>query len=99
MVRLYGTGTVVFPSSPRFPDLLARFPPRSGVRAVIVVTLDRVSSTCGYGVPLMDFVADRERLEEAFAARGEEALPDYWASKNSVSIDALPAVVPQEEPA
>lgn len=99
VVRLYGRGEVVFPAEPGFPELLARFPPRSGVRAVIVVRLDRVSSTCGFAVPLMDYVADRERLEEVFAARGPEALPAYWASKNATSIDGLPAVDTTDEDA
>jgi len=92
VVRLYGRGEVVFTDDDGFAGYVDLFPPRSGVRAVIVVHLDRVSSTCGFGVPLMDFVADRERLEEAFAKRGPDALPDYWASKNAVSVDGLPAV-------
>jgi hypothetical protein len=92
VVRMYGRGEVVLPGDARFDELVGRFPPRSGVRSVIVVALDRVSSTCGFGVPLLDFVADRERLEEAFAAKGDAALPAYWASKNAVSIDGLPAV-------
>jgi hypothetical protein len=92
VVRLYGRGEVVLPDDSRFPDLLARFPPRSGVRAVILVALDRVSTTCGFAVPFMDFVSDRERLEEVFAARGADALPAYWAAKNATSIDGLPAL-------
>ena len=92
VVRLYGRGEVVFTDDDRFAGYASLFPPRSGVRAVIVVHLDRVSSTCGFGVPLMDFVADRARLEEAFAARGPDALADYWASKNAVSVDGLPTM-------
>jgi hypothetical protein len=94
VVRLYGRGEVVFPHDERFGDLADLFPPRSGVRAVIVVALDRVSSTCGFAVPFMDFVADRTRLEDTFAARDPAALPDYWATKNAVSIDGLPAIPP-----
>lgn len=92
VVRLYGRGEVLFPDDERFGEHLALFPPKSGVRSVILVRLDRVSSTCGFAVPFMDFVGDREKLEEVFAARGPEALPDYWASKNAVSVDGLPAV-------
>jgi predicted pyridoxine 5'-phosphate oxidase superfamily flavin-nucleotide-binding protein len=92
VVRLYGRGEVVLPADERFAELAERFPSRSGVRAVIVAHLDRISSTCGFGVPLMDFVADRGRLEEAMAARGEDGVAAYIASKNAVSIDGLPAV-------
>lgn len=92
VVRMYGRGEVVLPDDDRFPDLLALFPPRSGARAVIVISLDRVSSTCGFGVPFMDFVADRERLEEVFAARDDDTIREYWATKNAESIDGLPAL-------
>src|SRR5207253_2313915 len=37
VVRLYGRGEVVFPDDARFAGLVGRFPPRSGVRSVIVV--------------------------------------------------------------
>jgi hypothetical protein len=89
VVRLYGRGEVVFPDDERFAGLRGRFGDFSGVRSVILVSLDRVSSSCGFGVPLMSFVADRDRLETAHAKRGEEAMPAYWASKNSASIDGL----------
>jgi hypothetical protein len=92
VVRLYGRGEVVLPADDRFAELRARFGAFSGVRAVILVALHRVSSTCGYGVPLMSFVADRDRLERAHAKRGEDAMPAYWASKNAVSIDGLPGI-------
>ncbi|MCU1375733.1 MAG: pyridoxamine 5-phosphate oxidase [Actinomycetia bacterium] len=92
VVRLYGRGEVVFAGDERFAELRARFGEFSGVRSIVVVTLDRVSSSCGFGVPLMAFVADRDRLEQAHAKRGEEAMPAYWASKNSASIDGLPGI-------
>lgn len=94
VVRLYGRGEVVFRDDERFGELLALFPELSGPRAVVVVTLERISTTCGFGVPFMDFVADRERLEQAFAARDHEQLVGYWSSKNAQSIDGLPALPP-----
>jgi hypothetical protein len=92
VVRLYGRGEAVWPGDERFAELRALFGSFSGVRSVIVVALDRVSSSCGFGVPLMAFVADRDRLEKAHAARGEEAMPAYWAAKNAASIDGLPGL-------
>ncbi|MCU1380936.1 MAG: pyridoxamine 5-phosphate oxidase [Acidimicrobiales bacterium] len=89
VVRLYGRGEVVFPDDERFAGLRGLFGEFSGVRSVILVALDRVSSSCGFGVPLMAFVADRDRLETAHAKRGEEAMPAYWASRNATSIDGL----------
>jgi hypothetical protein len=91
VVRLYGRGQAVLPDDHRFADLRSRFGDFSGVRSIVLVELDRVSSTCGFGVPLMAFVADRDRLEKAHAARGEEAMPAYWASRTRPASTACPA--------
>ena len=92
ILRLQGRGRPVVPGDDDYDDLLARFAPHSGVRAVVVVTLDRISTSCGFAVPLYDFVGDRDRLEQVWAERGPEALPPYWAEKNAVSIDGLPGL-------
>ena len=40
----------------------AEFPELPGRRAIIDVAVDRVTTSCGYAVPLMDLVDDRDRL-------------------------------------
>jgi hypothetical protein len=92
VVRMYGEGEVVGIDDPRFEELVALFPPRSGVRAVILVRIGRVSTSCGYAVPFMAYVGERERLEEVFAAKSPDEVRDYWRAKNTVSIDGLPAM-------
>lgn len=92
IVRLYGRGRVVFPQDDEFESLVSRFAPRPGIRSVIVADIDRVGSSCGFGVPLMEFSGDRDRLDRWAIAKGEGNLPGYWASKNARSIDGLPAV-------
>src|SRR6195952_5781466 len=59
IVRLHGRGEVLEPASPDFTALASRFPPRPGVRAVIRIRVQRVSTSCGFAVPLMDYRADR----------------------------------------
>lgn len=92
IVRLYGQGRVIFPADETFEALVGRFEPRPGIRSVIVVDVDKVGTSCGFGVPLMDFVEDRDRLSKWAMAKGADAMPGYWASKNAVSLDGLPAV-------
>lgn len=92
IVRLYGRGRVVFPQDDEFVRLVGRFPPRPGIRSVIVADIDKVGSSCGFGVPLMEFSGERDRLDSWAVAKGETNLPGYWASKNARSIDGLPAV-------
>ncbi|MDH3193101.1 MAG: pyridoxamine 5'-phosphate oxidase family protein [Acidimicrobiia bacterium] len=92
IVRLYGRGRVIFPDDDAFAGLVVRFEFQPGIRSVILVDVEKVGTSCGYGVPLMDFVEDRDRLARWALAKGEDAMPSYWASKNSVSLDGLPAV-------
>lgn len=92
IVRLQGRGEPVLPDDERFADLAARFPDLPGVRAVILVHVDRATSSCGYAVPLMSYEGDRDKLNEWADARGVNGLVAYRASKNAASIDGLPGL-------
>jgi hypothetical protein len=91
ILRLYGKGQVVLSSSAVWPELIAQFPDYPGVRQVIVADIDRVHTSCGFGVPLMDHIGERDRLVRWVESKGEEGLREYRLAKNSKSIDGLPA--------
>jgi len=106
IVRLHGRGSVLLPDDPRFGELLARAQfEDAGVpesrRAIIVVTLDRISDSCGYGVPLMAHRGQRTQMfawgEKKLAAGGKQALDDYRRRKNARSIDGLPSIDEPDE--
>jgi hypothetical protein len=92
VVRLHGRGTVVTPGEPRFAELLPRFPEHPGFRSVIVADLVRIGDSCGYAVPRMDLVAERDVLDRAHAKKGSAALADYRAARNAQSLDGLPGL-------
>ena len=92
IIRLYGRGTVVPAGSPDAADVLARVPEFPGTRSVIVVDLDRVSSSCGYGVPRMTLDAPRGELVSWATKKGAPALAAYQAETNARSIDGLPGL-------
>ena len=92
IVRLYGNGTVHELGSAEFDELAPHFEMMPGARAIIDVAVTRVSTSCGYAVPLMDYVSDRDRLLDWERAKGEDALVEYRANKNAVSIDGLPGL-------
>lgn len=91
IVRVQGQGEVVGLDDPRVAGLFEVMP---GARAVIVVRADRVSDSCGYSVPLYEFVAERSKLIEWAAAKTADELDVYRATKNVTSIDGLPAFDP-----
>ncbi len=94
IVRLQGTGRPVFVDDPGFGDLASHFPDRVGVgvRSIIVVDVSRVSDSCGYAVPFMNFSGHRPTLDQWSARKGEQGIREYWANKNLTSIDGLPGL-------
>ncbi len=89
IVRLHGRGTVLRPDDDGFDVLAGRFPALPGARSVITVACERVSTSCGYAVPRMALVDDRDTLVEWAERRGPDGIEAYWADKNAASIDGL----------
>lgn len=98
VVRLYGRGTVREPGDEAYEDLSSRLPDLPGARAIIDVAVEWASSSCGFGVPLMDFVGPREQLVESARRKGETKMAVYRARKNAESIDGLPGLEPTPVP-
>lgn len=92
IVRLHGRGRVIEPQDPDFEALRTRFPIETRARAVIVVDVDRVSDSCGFGVPLMTYRGERTQLPAWAERKGEDGLDVYQREKNAKSIDGLPAL-------
>jgi predicted pyridoxine 5'-phosphate oxidase superfamily flavin-nucleotide-binding protein len=92
IVRMYGAGEVVLPDHPEWQGLVGRFAQRSGARAVIRVSVERLSSSCGFAVPFMSLVGERETLVQWSDRKSPEELDGYHAEKNAVSIDGLPGL-------
>jgi hypothetical protein len=94
IVRLHGRGRGVLPDNAGFAELRDRFAKNRerGVRSIIVIDLDRVSDSCGFAVPLMQHVANRDVLDKAQARRDDGYFVKYAATKNATSIDGLPGL-------
>lgn len=96
IVRLHGRARVVTADEPAFDDIGASFarlttpgPGPMGARSTIVTDIDRVSDSCGYAVPLMDFRSHRTTLDDWAERKGAEGIRGYWQEKNLSSIDGL----------
>ena len=93
IVRIYGRGETVLPTDPGFDELRGHFPAgRKAVRAVIRVAVDEVRTACGYAVPLMDYIGDRDDQDRWADRQGEDGLVAYRAEKNALSLDGLPGL-------
>ena len=102
IVRLHGRGRFVTLYDEGFAELLTRFDgaldESRGVRAVVVVDVDRVSDSCGFGVPLLDYRGERDLLPAYMERKGVDGRAAYRRLKNRTSIDGLPGFDMDPEP-
>ena len=94
ILRLHGTGRVVATEAPEWAELAPLFPELAGTRQFIVADVTRVQTSCGFGVPEMQFLAQRDGLVQWAQGKGPEGLRDYRERKNRTSIDGLPTTKP-----
>ena len=90
ILRLYGKASVVYPRDKQWADLLAHFPAFPGTRQIFNVSVELVQTSCGMAVPLYDYAAERDSLNNWADKKGPDGIEAYWEEKNQVSIDGKP---------
>ena len=92
IVRIHGRGRVVERDQTEFAELARHFPEQEGARAIILVEATRVSDSCGYSVPLLEYKGQRHQLTAWAHKLGAEGLETYRQKKNRDSIDLIPGL-------
>jgi len=92
LVRLQGKGTVLERGSSEYNNLQHHFPDYTSARAIIKIDLTRISDSCGYTVPLYDYVGERDTMAKWVDHKGENGIKKYWKEKNTSSLDGLPGI-------
>lgn len=93
ILRLYGRGRIIARGSADYARLLAAEFANTeplGARQITWLDFDLVKTSCGYGVPLMDYVGERDTMDRWAEAKGPDGIEAYWRDKNMVSMDGLP---------
>lgn len=98
VMRFHGTGRSIPEDAPEYSALLAGFAlddeQRPLARGIVLVEVTRISDSCGFGVPRMEMVAERDQLLRWSRHQEESEGPDwkarYMAANNTASIDGLP---------
>jgi uncharacterized protein YhbP (UPF0306 family) len=89
IMRLYGKGEALQKNSANFKSLINLFPENAGVRQVFTVKVETVSTSCGYGVPIMEGIQTRETLNKWATSKTQEEKKQYQRQHNLKSIDGL----------
>jgi hypothetical protein len=79
ILRLFGTARTLQPGDDDWDDLVSLFPPILGARQVYDVDVELVLTSCGYGVPLMETVGQRDLMASWAAKKGPAGLAAYQA--------------------
>jgi hypothetical protein len=96
IVRLHGRGLVFLPGEEAFTEVAALHPEHPSTRAVITVEVTRISDSCGWGIPVMDMVGERDLIRAQAEKKGADGMAEYRAERNARSIDGLPGLPPAE---
>jgi hypothetical protein len=91
ILRLYGRGKTVLPGEDGWQSLRSNFPGHPGARQIIVADIHRVQTSCGFAVPLMDYVSQRDTLLDWADKKGSDGVARYQREHNRASLDGLPA--------
>jgi hypothetical protein len=89
ILRQHRLAPAVEPEDLRRAELRPRFGDEPGARQIVVAEIERVQTSCGFGVPLFAYAGQRETLTRWADAKGETGLAAYRAEKNARSIDGL----------
>ena len=90
ILRVYGRGQAIYPEDPAWETCTATIPASAGARQYFEIEIERVQTSCGYQVPLMEYREDRSALTKWAEKKGAEGLRAYWTKENARSIDGLP---------
>lgn len=93
ILRLYGRGYTVLPDHNGWAELLPLFNLPLAVRQIIVADIDKVQTSCGYGVPYFDYKGERDQAIKWADKKGEDGIKDYQSEKNRISMDGLPTAM------
>ena len=100
IVRLYGRGRSLRRGGADYAALLASAfdgeePP--GARQIVVLEVDLVQTSCGFGVPVYQYQEERPSLIRWAESHGEAGLEDYRRQKNARSLDGISTGLIEED--
>ena len=90
ILRLYGEARVFHERDSFWKEHIAKFPEIAGSRQLIDMKIKLVQTSCGFGVPLMDYKGERNMLNIWAENKGKDGLYEYMNLKNVKSLDGFP---------
>ena len=90
ILRIYGKATAIHPRDEEWESMFSLFPKVPGARQIFSLTIESIATSCGFSVPLYEFVDNRNGLVKWAEKKGEDGVKKYWQDNNQKSIDGKP---------
>ncbi len=92
ILRLFGTGRMVRPDDAEFDRIATHFAGQhAGVRAIVVIDVERIADACGFAVPYYELIGERPVLDAHHAKTPDDGYARL-VGRNRQSIDGLPGL-------
>ena len=92
ILRLYGRSRILPRGGEAYRTILTQHfndEETLGARQIVVLDVDMVQTSCGYGVPAFEYKGERPALINWAQTKGEDGLDEYRRAKNVQSIDGF----------
>jgi predicted pyridoxine 5'-phosphate oxidase superfamily flavin-nucleotide-binding protein len=90
VLRVYGDAVAVHARDAAWRQLIPLFPSFAGTRQLVDLHVNMVLMSCGFGVPLFEFVGQRDTLRRWAETKGEDGVKTFWKERNQWSLDHKP---------
>jgi hypothetical protein len=87
ILRIYGKGRSIHQRDQEWRELIQQFPEFPSARQIVMINIELIQTSCGFGVPLYDYAGERDQMDKWAENKGEEGIKAYWEEKNQVSLD------------
>lgn len=94
ILRLFGRARTLHVDDPHWNEASAHFPPHRSARQIFDLTVDLVQTSCGYAVPMMEYLSERDTMQKWVDGKSDADIRDYWAERNRKTIDGKETGVP-----
>ena len=97
IVRMHGHGEVIESVHAEFESLRVQFPDYIGLRSIIRVHCTRISDSCGFAIPILEYRGERSQLLDWCDHQGATGIIEFQRQSNERSIDGLPGITPRPD--
>ena len=82
ILRICGQDEIISPNHSQWQDYNPLFSDTPGKRQIVLLKIQSLQTSCGFGVPLYEFQQERETLIKWAEEKGESGIKLYWEQKN-----------------